>query len=239
MLQKSESKAIAKTKFLVVLPLMLIMLSFTGYSFEQQIGSIDTSSKDLVIEVKDLDQLSVEQKRMLENKVSLVMEKRAYKSLVVKDDKKTLEFSVDPVTGEQQGKISPNPGTSISSQPVPDVPFAVVGEAPVYPGCEKFDSSDARKNCMAEKVTNFVKTNISEDTVNLFTQPEGGNVTVVFRIDETGKVTGAKARATSPKLDVDERSILEREAIKAVNSLPQMEPGKHNGQVAGVLYAVR
>lgn len=239
MLQKSESKTIAKARFLVVLPLMFIMLTFTAYSFEQEILAPDTSSETITIEVNDLDNLSEEQKEMIDSKVSLVMEKRAYKSLIVKDVNKTLEFTVDPVTGEQQGKIYPTPGENISEQPVPDVPFAVVDEAPVFPGCEELQSGEARKNCMAEKVTNFVKTSISGEAVNLFAQPEGGNVTVIFRIDETGKVTGAKARATSPKLDAEAKAVLEQEAIKVVNSLPQMEPGKHNGQVAGVLYAVR
>lgn len=135
-----------------------------------------------------------------------------------------------------------DPAPSEKATPLPDpvnMPFAVVEEAPIFPGCENSGSEEAIKECMRDKISAFVASNISPEAVFRYTQPEGYNVTVVFIIDQEGRITETRARATSPKLDAEDKATLEKEAIRVVNSLPQMRPGKHNGQVVGVNYAVR
>ena len=120
-----------------------------------------------------------------------------------------------------------------------NIPFAVVDEPPVFPGCENLEVAEEQKNCFRNTIAAFVSNTISREATLLYTQPEGYNVTVVFRIDTEGRVSNVRARATSPKLDAQDKAVLETEAIRVVNSIPQMTPGKHNDQVVGVDYAVR
>ncbi len=121
---------------------------------------------------------------------------------------------------------------------VPAIPFAVVEEPPLFPGCEDLSNSEG-KQCTSRKITGIVQENLSEQAMQLFTLPAGNNVFVQFRIDENGRVAAARARATSPQLSSQEKAALENEAIEAVNAIPQMKPARHEGQAVGVLYAVR
>ena len=119
------------------------------------------------------------------------------------------------------------------------LPFAIVDEVPVFPGCEELNSMEARKICFYERITDFVNKNIDEKAIALYTQPRSSNVHIQFRINEVGRVSKVRARATSPKLNAEDKAILEREAIEVINALPQMRPGKENGKVVGVFYLVR
>ena len=118
------------------------------------------------------------------------------------------------------------------------VPYAVVEEAPVFPGCENLPDAE-QKQCTSENIKSIVKENMSDKAIELYTLPAGHNVFVQFRINENGAVTGARARATSPHLDAEQKVLLEREAVQALNVIPQMAPAKHDGEVVGVLYALR
>jgi protein TonB len=55
-------------------------------------------------------------------------------------------------------------------------------------------------------------------------------ISVQFKIDRSGNVVNVRARAPHPRL--------EQEAIKVVQQLPKMTPGKQRGKAVGVLYAL-
>ena len=43
-----------------------------------------------------------------------------------------------------------------------DIPFAIIEEVPIYPGCEGQDN-DARKKCMSAKIKTFITENFDTD----------------------------------------------------------------------------
>lgn len=110
------------------------------------------------------------------------------------------------------------------------VPEGHFERVPVYPGCELLISNSAQKKCMSEKISEFIKrelnTNIASGTDLLGRQ----RIHVFFKIDKTGKVTDVRARG--PHQD------LEKEAIRVIKSLPQMEPGTQRGKAVNVPYAL-
>ncbi|MFZ2284034.1 MAG: energy transducer TonB, partial [Lutibacter sp.] len=53
---------------------------------------------------------------------------------------------------------------------------------------------------------------------------------VMFKIDKTGEITDIQARAPHKRL--------EAEAIRVVQSLPKMTPGKQRGRAVGVKYSL-
>lgn len=119
------------------------------------------------------------------------------------------------------------------------LPFAVVEQIPLFPSCEEAGSYEAQKACTSKSVQEFVTTNMEGESAKLLVLPKGNNVVAQFRIDESGKATNVRARATSPQLNTEEKALLEKEIISVVYSLPRFKPAQHEGQVVGVLYAVR
>ena len=210
MLQKSKSKTIAKFKFLLVLPLLAMMLIYVSCSDERDVSSDDPTGDidNLISKIQNKDNLSEDEKIELVKVLQAVEEKMEGTSF--KEDK----------VYEVRGWADTN-----------DVPFAVIEEVPVFPGCEYLKSNQERKECMSQKIAEFVAkefdTKIGKDLLE-----EGDLVRVIvqFKIDETGNIRDIRARAPVPEL--------EEEAKRVVNSLPQMTPGKQRGKAVGVVYSL-
>ncbi|GHA43095.1 hypothetical protein GCM10007103_25400 [Salinimicrobium marinum] len=170
MLQKSRSKTISKFKYLILVPLMLVMLMYVACSKE----TFDSTATDQLIE----------------------------------------EANFSSTESNKDG----------------DVPFAIIEEAPVFPGCESLTTNEERKTCMSEKITEFVGTNFDVNAAKPYAQPGVNRIYVQFRINKDGSVEEMGVRASSPQL--------EEEARKVVNKFPRMTPGKQDGKEAGVLYSL-
>ena len=111
-----------------------------------------------------------------------------------------------------------------------DVPFAVIEDVPIYPGCESAVGRDAKKKCMSNKISKFVGKKFNTDLASDLGLEGIQQIYVQFKIDRTGNITNVQARAPHPKL--------KQEAIKTIKALPKMTPGKQRGQAVGVLYSL-
>ncbi len=212
MLQKSKSKSIAKFKFLIIVPLLAVMLMYVSCSDDSDGMNNEDSISEKLAEIKEAVDNG---KELNEEEVKQLAE----------------------IMAEAKGFVPPTPPTppespskSESSQTYEDVPYAVVDEVPVFSGCEDLGSNEERKNCMTSKITEFVSDNFNTDKVKEFAKPGVNRVIVQFKIDKTGKVVNAKARAAEPEL--------EKEGIRVISSIPDMEPGKQDGQNVGVMYSL-
>jgi protein TonB len=113
---------------------------------------------------------------------------------------------------------------------IADVPFAVIENVPIFPGCEGLSNNQQRKDCMSEKVKDFVNRKFNTDLGSQLGLSGVNRVIVVFKIDKTGNITDVRARAPHPRL--------EQEAARVINSLPKMQPGKQRGKAVGVSYSL-
>ena len=104
---------------------------------------------------------------------------------------------------------------------IADVPFAVIENVPVYPGCEKKRSNAEKKKCMSEKVQKFVQKKFNTELAGDLGLEGRQRIAVQFKIDKNGDVVNVRARAPHPKL--------EQEAVKVVKALPKMVPGRQRG----------
>lgn len=120
--------------------------------------------------------------------------------------------------------------SSSQSKQNSDVPFAVIEEVPVFPGCEDLSTNDARKACMSEKITDHVNKNFDTSLGKELGLSGVNRIYVQFRINKDGNIEVLGARAPDP--------ALEDEAIRTINSLPDMIPGKQRGQEVSVLYSL-
>jgi protein TonB len=111
-----------------------------------------------------------------------------------------------------------------------DVPFAVLEDIPIFPGCENVPRGDKQKQCFTEQMTKHIN--------KYFNYPERakedniqGRVIVQFIIDKNGNVTNLKLKG--PKGG----DLLESEAERIIKKLPKFTPGKQRGRAVGVSYA--
>ncbi len=113
---------------------------------------------------------------------------------------------------------------------IADVPFAVIENVPIYPGCEKKKNNSEKKKCMSEKIQKFVQKKFNTELAGDLGLEGRQRISVQFKIDKNGNVVNVRARAPHPKL--------QQEAIKVVQALPKMIPGKQRGKSVGVLYSL-
>lgn len=118
----------------------------------------------------------------------------------------------------------------VIEEEIEEVPFAVIENVPVYPGCENQKTNDAKKACMSEKVSTFINRKFNTQLAEDLGLEGRQRIMVQFKIDQTGKVVDVRARAPHPRL--------EREAVSVVQSLPNMTPGKQRGKPVAVLYSL-
>ena len=112
---------------------------------------------------------------------------------------------------------------------VVEVPFAVIENVPVFPGCERGNNGQKRK-CMSEKIARFVQKKFNTDLASDLGLTGRQRISVIFKIDKSGNVTDVRARAPHP--------ILEKEAQRVISLLPKMQPGKQRGKAVIVPYAL-
>ncbi len=113
---------------------------------------------------------------------------------------------------------------------VEEVPFVLIENVPIYPGCENQADNLSRKKCMSAKINALIhqefNTNLGAE-LGLY----GINrIYVVFKIDEFGNVIDIKSRGP--------HKVLEAEAERVIKMLPKMSPGKQRNRPVSVVYTL-
>ncbi len=112
---------------------------------------------------------------------------------------------------------------------VEDVPFAIIEEVPIYPGCEKEKRKKAKKDCLNRGIQKIVAKNFDANLATDLGLSRGKiKIYVQFKITTSGSIEIIGARAP--------HSRLEKEAKRVVNLIPKMIPGKQRGKPANVTY---
>tara|TARA_B110000037_G_C17106406_1_gene500026 strand:+ start:241 stop:948 length:708 start_codon:yes stop_codon:yes gene_type:complete len=109
-----------------------------------------------------------------------------------------------------------------------DVPFAVIEDVPIFPGCEKVKKSE-RRDCFQEKMNKHIRKNFRYPEI---AQEMGiqGRVYVNFIIAKDGQITNIKMRGPDKNL--------EKEAQRIISKLPSMIPGKQRGRPVRVPFSI-
>ena len=110
------------------------------------------------------------------------------------------------------------------------VPFKRIEKAPVYPGCEKYNTNAKRKKCMSQKITKLIGKKFNTDVGADYGISGKQRITTQFTIDKNGNVIDIKVRGT--------HHALENEAKRVINKIPKMEPGLQRNVPVGVIYTL-
>ena len=108
------------------------------------------------------------------------------------------------------------------------VPFAIIEDVPLYPGCERVPKSQ-RRSCFQEQIQKHIARNFRYPEI---AQEMGiqGRVFVQFTIAKDGSITAIRTRGPDKNL--------EKEASRIIGKLPKMTPGKQRGRPVRVPFSI-
>lgn len=107
-----------------------------------------------------------------------------------------------------------------------EVPFAVIEDVPVFPGCE---SASDKKACFNEMIQKHIRKNFRYPEI---AQEMGiqGRVAVMFTIQKDGSIGNIRLRGPDKNLEEEARRIIEK--------LPKMTPGRQRGRPVRVPFSI-
>ncbi|AKA35549.1 energy transducer TonB [Flagellimonas lutaonensis] len=106
------------------------------------------------------------------------------------------------------------------------VPFAVIEDVPIFPGCE---GAKDKKACFQEMMQKHIRKNFRYPEI---AQEMGvqGRVNVIFVIQRDGSIGDIRMRGPDKNL--------EAEALRIIKKLPKMTPGKQRGRPVKVPFSI-
>lgn len=109
-----------------------------------------------------------------------------------------------------------------------EIPFAIIENVPLFPGCETVPKSK-RRECFQNKMNRHIAQNFRYPE---FAQKNGiqGRVFVGFIIGKDGNITEIRSRGP--------HGSLERAAERIIEKLPKMTPGYLNGLPVKVPFSI-
>lgn len=147
---------------------------------------------------------------------------------VVEDEEEVEETIIESTETDEDEIIEvENVAIEIEEDDI-DVPFAVIEDVPVFPGCEKVKKEQLRA-CFQEQINKHIKRHFRYPEV---AQEMGiqGRVYVNFIIAKDGQITNIRMRGPD--------NNLEAEAKRIISLLPQMIPGKQRGRPVRVPFSI-
>lgn len=106
------------------------------------------------------------------------------------------------------------------------VPFAVIEDVPIFPGCE---GARNKKACFQEMIQKHIRKNFRYPEI---AQEMGiqGRVNILFVIQKDGSIGNIRMRGPDKSL--------ESEALRIIQKLPNMTPGKQRGRPVKVPFSI-
>ena len=213
----------------LLLTLLLIYIALEWKTVDRYIGTFDNS----VFQTEEILDIPVTQ-RIQEIKPPPPPPAAPEKIEIVADQEEIIETVLESTETDESEFVKVEEYEEIEEvieeeEIVKDIPFAIIEEAPIYPGC-KGNNEELRK-CLQDKINEHVQKHFKLQLVQeLSLSPGKKKVYVQFRIDEKGEISEIKARGPHARL--------EKEAIRVVDLLPTMVPGKQRTRPVRVSYTL-
>ncbi|SHJ59404.1 energy transducer TonB [Pseudozobellia thermophila] len=146
---------------------------------------------------------------------------------VVEDEEEVEETVIESTETSQEEEIIEVEDVEVEEEVEDvDVPFAVIEDVPVFPGCE--NESDKRA-CFQKMMQKHISKNFRYPEI---AQEMGiqGRVSVMFTIQKDGSIGNVRMRGPDKNL--------EKEAARIISKLPKMTPGKQRGRPVRVPFSI-
>lgn len=211
----------------LVLSLLVVYVLIQNKSFNNEIALLPSGETLLIDDTAQIIELKTEPKQEIVAKKIIV-------DIITQidddtDDVETIVEGNDPST-----PIDISSFKTIKKDdfvPPADEFFDIHGleEAPLFPGCK--GTNEERKDCFSKEISKYINRKFNSGLAGeLGLSPGVQKIYTMFKIDKNGNIVDVEARAPHKRL--------QEEAIRVINSLPKMHPGKQHGKPVKVRYAV-
>ncbi len=150
---------------------------------------------------------------------------------VVEDEKEVEETIIESTETDESEAVEVEEIVEVEEEEevVEDVPFAIIEEVPVFPGCK--GTKAQKKACLNKQLTKIVQRSFDSELANeLGLAPGKKRIYLQFKIDKDGSITSINARAPHPRL--------KKEAMRVARKIPKMKPGRQRGRAVRVGYTL-
>lgn len=223
--KKAPKADLSKNSSLYFVIGLCLVLFFSWHAIEWK-----TYKKTFDYEALDLDDKEDEEIPITEQiKTPPPPPPPALQVIEVVEDEEEVEETVIESTETDEDEIIEVEEVEIEDEDLDvDVPFAVIEDVPIFPGCEQV-SKDERRNCFQTQINKHIKRNFRYPEI---AQEMGiqGRVFVNFIIGKDGSIKDIKMRAPDKNL--------EKEAKRIISKLPKMTPGKQRGRPVRVPFSI-
>lgn len=213
----------------LVLTLVLIYISLEWKTIDRDIGELD----QVIFETEEIIDIPITQ-RIMEVKPPPPPPPAPEKIEIVTNEEDIIETVLESTETDETEFIEVTEYEEIEEiieeeEIIKDIPFAIIEEAPVFPGCK--GNEEDRKLCLQEKINKHVNKHFNADIAQDLGLSAGKKkVYVQFKIDKKGDIVDIRARGP--------HSRLEKEAVRVVQLLPKMTPGKQRTKPVRVGYTL-
>ena len=147
---------------------------------------------------------------------------------IVEDEEEVEETIIESTETDRDEIIEVEDVVIEEEEEIIDVPFAVIEDVPIFPGCENLEKNQLR-NCFQEQMNKHIRRNFRYPEI---AQEMGikGRVFVNFIISEDGSITNIRMRGTDKNL--------EDEAKRIISLLPNITLGKQRGRPVRVPFSI-
>lgn len=206
-----------------ILPPEELMSEYNRLMAQREVNSKQKNSLSNAIEENQSDVPITE--RIQEN----IPPPPATERIEIVSDLQNLEEVVLESTETDESEVVEVEEYVVEEENVEDVPFAIIEEVPIYPGCE--GDKRNRKDCFSNKVKGFLEGQLNIHLVNsLNLSPGSKKIYTTFTLNKHGNIENIKVRA--PHIEIA------NEVVRVINLLPQMTPGKQRGRPVNVKYTL-
>lgn len=108
--------------------------------------------------------------------------------------------------------------------------FAVVENKPVFPGCEKEKTEEAKFQCFQLSLMKFINSNVDYPEMSRQMGVQG-RVFISFVVEKDGKISNVEVARGVDKM-------LDKSAVDVVKKLPKLKPAKQSGRAVRMSYTV-
>ena len=145
------------------------------------------------------------------------------------------EIETEPVIDELTGRIEKENSESV----IQDIGFIAenyseaiiamqfIDEVPIYPNCEN-ENNEERKKCMKDEIEKVVSRKFNTKIAEELGLTGQIVIRTSFEIDKEGNIGKIEVRAS--------HNQLAEEAIRVIELLPKLKPGRYKGEAVDVMY---
>ena len=146
------------------------------------------------------------------------------------DDDHIVETVIESDDIDQDTEIADIEDVVVAKDDIPEeIPFILIENAPVFPGCENEKDEKTKRACFQEQMLKHIRKNFRYPEI---AQEMGleGRVSVIFTVQTDGSIGNIRLRGP--------HESLEKEAARIISKLPKLTPGKQRGTAVKVPYSI-